>query len=288
MLVVENNRTHVQWRAADAVNPISYGGEVVIVFDPGKTNMAMIIGTPDGTVLNHIEFSGNNRGNGPVMDTTIYCNEVKEFLRKYLQKARIWFVATEATILKKGRDYYHSNQVLNEVRANLLQFFLSEYGIHVEEINNWSWKSHILPEGYRSQKFKGSKKWFHDVNPTSPYNFYFNADMTDCVCIYWYVVEYMCTNYTMICNRSEVAISQYKYTIVPKSFSTGSKVTVVQFNNVFSLAQNIAYYTNRILHSFVMEVPVDCFELKDIYGNVQMFEKGNLWDKTVKVVVCRT
>lgn len=287
MLVVENNKTHVQWRTADVVNPLSYGGEVVVVFDPGKTNMAMIVGTPNGTILNHLEFSGNNRGNGPVMDTTLYCNEVKEFLRKYLSNVRIWMAATEATILKRGCNHYHSNQVLNEIRANLLQFFLEEFNVHVEEINNWSWKSHILPEGYRSNKFKGSKKWFHDINPTSPYNFYFNADMTDCVCIYWYVVDYMCKTYTMICNRNEVAVCPYKYTIVPKDFPTGEKVTVVQYNGTFGLSANLAYYANRILHSFVMEVPTSCFELKDIYTNAQMFEKGNLWDKAVKVVVCR-
>lgn len=288
MLVVENNTNFVNWTTAGVVNPITYGGEVVIVFDPGKTNMAMIIGTPDGTVLNHLEFSGNNRGSGPTMNTTLYCNEVQEFLRQYLKHAKLWCVATEATILKKGQNYYHSNQVLNEVRATLLQFFYTEYGVRVEEINNWSWKHFVLPEGYRSQKFKGSKKWFNDMNPSSPYNFYHNADMTDCYCIYLYVVANLCSTYKMICNRDEVAITPYKYSIIPKSFDTGDKVTKAFYNNRFSLSANLAYYTNRILHSYELVVPADCFELKDIYANARMFDKGNLWDKEVKVVACRT
>ena len=288
MLIVENNTTFVEWGLADDVNPLAYGGELVIVFDPGKTNMAMIVGTPTGTVLNHLEFSGNNRGNGTPMDTTLYCRQVQEFLRKYLTNARLYCVAVEQTILKKGTSAgYHSNQVLNEIRANLLQFFFTEYGIRVEEINNWSWKHAMLPEGYRSQSFKGSKKWILDKNPTSPYAFYFNADMTDCLFIYMYVCTHLCKNYMMICNRRESAVAPYHYSIVPKTFNLGDKITNVTYNNTFDLWSNMAFYVNRIMHTFAMLVPVDKLELSNIYGKAQLFEKSNMWDKEVYLVVAR-
>ena len=287
MLVVENNQTYVQWSTADIVNPISYGGEVVIVFDPGKTNMAMIVGTPTGQVLNALEFSGNNRGKGTPMDTTLYCQEVQEFLRRYLQNARLYCVAVEQTILKKGQSFYHSNQVLNEIRANLLQFFNTEYNIRVDEINNWSWKFAILPEGYRSQYFKGSKKWLEDTNPQSPWVQYFNADMTDCLCIYMYVCSHLCKNYMMICNRRENPIVEYTYSFLPKSMKLGDTITQVTYNKTFDFYNNMAFYVNRILHTFSMLIPTDAVELKDIYGRTQFFEKTNLWDKEVQVVVCR-
>ena len=52
MLVVERNTTFVQWGIGDDVHPLEYAGDVVIAFDPSKSNMAMIVGTPDGTILN--------------------------------------------------------------------------------------------------------------------------------------------------------------------------------------------------------------------------------------------
>lgn len=180
MLVVERNKTFVTWSAGDVVHPLDYTGDVVITFDPSKTNMAMVIGTPEKDVLNVLEFSGNNRGRGPAMDTTLYCEQVKQFLGQYLVRANLYKVGIEKTILPRGqKSHYHSVTVLNEIRSSLLSFFLERFQMKVIEINNWSWKSAILPEGYRSQSEKGSKRFFKTYMPDSEYSKYYEADVTD-------------------------------------------------------------------------------------------------------------
>lgn len=284
MLVVENNQRFIQWGVEGTVSPLAYTGDTVITIDPGKTNMAMVVGTPDGTVLDTVEFSGNNRGSATPMDTSRYCYEVQAYLKRYLTHARLYTVAMEQTILKHGVNYYHSNQVLNEIRSTIISFFLSEYGVRVEEINNWSWKHAILPEGYRSQKEKGSKRWFRDCFPDSPYNNYYHADMTDCLCIYMYVCQYLCKNYSMICNKKEEPIVKYDFSIFPSTFSTGDKITVVTYNDLYGVYNNLAFYANRILHGFCMEVPAKDLEMRDIYTRSMLFTSNNIWDNRVKLV----
>ena len=96
------------------------------------------------------------------MDTTVYCEEVRQFLKQYLVNANIYFVGVEQAITKKGMEHHHSNMVLTEIRGNILNFFLDQYNVRVTEINNWSWKAGVLPKGYRGKFEKGSKKWFQD------------------------------------------------------------------------------------------------------------------------------
>lgn len=286
MLVVENNTNAVNWGINGAVNPLIYGGDVVVVFDPSKTNMAMLLGTPDGTILNTIEFSGNNRRSGPTMDTTQYCQEVRAFLKRYLAKAHIYMVAVEQAIHKKGFEYYTSNMVLTEIRANILNFFREIYGIEVIEINNWSWKHATLPEGYRGQFQKGSKKFFQDKMPNSPYAHYFEADMTDCICIYWYLLSQKCGSYVMLCNRSETAIVDFEYAIYPDSGYT-DQLKEVTYNDAYSIEDNIAFYVNRLSKPFALTVPVNKLSMEQIYKSATFFENKDIFTKNVKVVACR-
>lgn len=181
MLIVENNAKTYTWEYGDAVTPVNYFGEVVIAIDPSKTNMAVFLGTPSGEPISAIEFSGNNRRRGPAMDTTQYCFEVRKFLTEYLQNVSVYLVGIEQAITKQGNKYHHSDMVLKEIRGAILNYFLEEYGVKVIEVNNWSWKFAVLPEGYRGKFDKGSKKFFERNMPQSPFTYYFEADMTDCI-----------------------------------------------------------------------------------------------------------
>lgn len=287
MLVVENNTTFFNWGIGGTVKPLEYGGEVVVVFDPSKTNMAMVIGTPRGDIITTFEFSGNNRKRGPAMDTTQYCMEVREFLSKLFQNVNLYTVAIEQAILKKGNNYYHSSMVLTEIRSNLLNFFIEHFGIRVLEINNWSWKSHVLPQGYRSQSEKGSKRYYLTYFPDSPYSHYFEADMTDCLCIFKYVIDNFCSNYTMFCNRVETCIVQTECWYCPSTTPLENSMPAVTFNDRYSIKDNLSYYTNRLTKPFVMKVPLELVELSDIYGHVSGFSLDNCDDEFVKVVCKR-
>lgn len=291
MLIVENNDAGRFWTIGDPVSQLSYAGEVVVAFDPSKSNMAMVVGTPEGTILNVLEFSGNNRKRGPAMDTTDYCNEVRSFLSEYLRDVRLYCVGVEQAIQKKGNEFYHSSMVLTEIRGNLLNFFLEKFNVKVIEINNWAWKHTILPQGYRQKYGKGSKKWFTECMPESPYAYFFEADVTDCICIYWYMIQKQCANYTIYCDRFEVCNIPYKYCYMPwnsgENVQSKTRQQEVLFNNRFSLEENIAYYVNRILGMFYFYIDVDDIPTKSIYGKSVGFLFSSIEDTKVKVVVCR-
>lgn len=287
MLVVEKNTTFVNWSLGSSVNPMEYAGDVVVVFDPSKSNMAMIVGTPKGDILNALEFSGNNRKQGPAMDTTVYCNEVRAFLKMYLSKVSLYCVAVEQAITPKNGGFHHSSMVLTEIRGNLLNFFLEEFGITVIEVNNWSWKHAILPEGFRSPFEKGSKKWFLKYMPNSPFAHYFEADMTDCICIFWYIISTKCSGYKCYCDRLEKCDSELMYFYTTLSNNITDDMEEVVFNNRFSIQDNMNYYANRILSYFYMKVPIDMLEVADLYGKSVSFELADLGSDSVKVVAKR-
>lgn len=287
MLVVEQNGLPIPWGIGSEIHPLEYGGDIVIAFDPSKTNMAMVIGTPTGTVLNILEFSGNNRKRGPAMDTTQYCAEVRSFLAEYLKSANIYLVGVEQAVMYKGMQHYHSQMVLTEIRGNLLNFFREQLLITVIEVNNYSWKSAILPQGYRGQHQKGSKKYFEDYLPDSPYTRYFEADVTDCLCIYQYLCSTRCNSYSLYCNRIEQSLTGYSYSFVPVDSTVGAELQDVVFNKMFSLDDNLAYYTNRLLGSFCMQVDMSVINISDIYGKSLCFSESNLQDSKVKVVAVR-
>ena len=287
MLIVERNTNFVNWQLGDPVHAMEYAGDVIIVFDPSKTNMAMVIGTPDGTILNTIEFSGNNRKRGPAMDTTRYCLEVRHFLSEYLKNANIYLVGIEQAITKKGMEHHHSNMVLTEIRSNMLNFFLETYNIKVIEINNWSWKFAILPEGFRSKYEKGSKKFFQKHMPDSPYTYYFEADMTDCICMYWYLVKKHCATYTCYCNQIEPCNIEYMYYYVSATNNMTDDMRQVTFNSRFSICDNLDYYINRIIGNFYMFVDIDKLDVKDVYNKSFAFKLEDIDNNQVKVVARR-
>jgi len=187
---------------------------------------------------------------------------------------------------KQGTNYHHSNMVLTEIRSNILNFFLEQFNIKVIEVNNWSWKFAVLPECYRSKYEKGSKKWFVNTMPDSPYSHYFEADMTDCICIYWYLVSKKCANYTCYCDRYESSSAEYMFFYAPLDSSVTADAREVTYNPRFSIEENLNYYVNRIFTPVYMKVDLSD-DLSDVYGHAFGFEFSNVLDKTVKVVARR-
>lgn len=287
MLVVEHNEIFYDWSQGGEVTPLDYAGDVVVAIDPSKTNLAMVVGDPTGQILSTIEFSGNNRKKGPVMDTTAYCHELRLFLKDYLSKVSIYMVGVEAAITKHGTQYHHSDTVLKEIRGELLGFFMDTFNIRAIEVNNWSWKSHVLPQGYRSQSEKGSKRYYQTYFPNSPYSYYFEADMTDCLCIYKYLVDTQCCGYRIMCNRIERCNIAYSYTYVPTSYEGLACFPEYTFNPNYTIDENVGFYINRSMKPFTIKVPIDVTTLDSIYAGSRFFELSNLQDKEVFLVARR-
>lgn len=302
MLVVFDNKVHTNWTPGTPTGTLPYKGEIVISIDPSKSNFALLIGTGEPleladflnnniprSIVKTIEFSGNNRKRGPVMDTTLYCEEIRQFLYSYLKDARIKLVSVEQAITKRGASASHiSNMALTEIRSNILNFFLEKFGIRVLEINNWAWKHAILPEGYRGQQQKGSKLWFQRYAPDSHFVSYFESDMTDCICVYLYTVLKFCSQQSLFCSTAEPKLNDYTYSFVPASLDTKRHYTTFQFNPKFSLVENLNYYANRTTSDFTLELTWDVPTLEDLYTKCGFMKWAAINEEKVKVVVCRS
>lgn len=286
MLLVIRNEIVREWTIGSEVEPLNISGEVVVVFDPSKTNMACIIGTPTGKILETLEFSGNNRRKGPVQDTTVYCAEVRAFLQEYLKNARVYMVAVEAAITKKGMNHHHSNMVLTEIRGNILNFFQECYGVRPIEVNNWTWKAAILPQGFRSQSEKGSKRYFQTYFPEDPMSNYFEADMTDCFCIFLYVTKKFCAGYALTCNIAEPCNYEYTYAIIPTRLSL--ELMEASFNERYTLKENLNYFVNRVPEGFTIVVPLSKLEMStDNLQRCKYFELQDIDCTEVRLYVRR-
>lgn len=289
MLVVYNNYKTLYVDRGTLVEPLDYSGDVVIAMDPSKTNFAMLIGTPEEEIIEIVEFSGNNRGRGPTEDTTLYCAELKHFLKQYLRNVKLYVVGIEAVITVKGKTpdkvSHISNIVLNEIRSAVLSFFLEEYGITPTQVNNWSWKHHELPEGYRHPYEKYSKKYLMDTDPTNPLCAYFNEDATDAYFIYKYLVHTMCTTYTVYCNQVESKLHEYSIAITEVGSIYASDLREVLYNNLFSIEENATFYANRIKDGCYFKAPIDAIPIEMIYKCAQCMSDEIIDSQEAWVVV---
>lgn len=254
------------FKNGDPVPDLKYVGQLVMTIDPSKTNCAVVLGTPAGEVLSILEMSGNNWSAGPVEDTTEYCSEIKEFLKEYVSKAEMYRIGLEQAITKKGMNHHHSNMVLTEIRGALLNFFWESYRLTKDdvEVNNWTWKSHVLPEGYRSQNEKGSYRYFWQYLGDKSYVDYYEADVTDCLCIFKYITRQTRDTYRIACQQIEKSVNDHTIAIMPDwADQLGNRD--FEYNPSFTVEQNAAYYANRTRKSGIAPIDVSRIPLETLY-----------------------
>lgn len=261
-----------EYSSGDKVPDLKYTGQVVMAIDPSKTNCAVVIGDPGGEIISIVEMSGNNWSAGPVEDTTQYCSEVREFLREYLKPADVYAIGLEKAITKKGMMHHHSNMVLTEIRGALLNLFWEEYKLKKEdvEVNNWTWKHEILPEGYRSQSEKGSVRYFSEYLHDNTYAYYFAADVTDCVCIYKYLTNKTKNNYQIACREVEEKHNDFKYAVMP-AWADALGNREFEYNPSFTAEQNAIYFANRSHKNGIAKVDISRLSIDEIYSKSSGF-----------------
>ena len=278
MQVQINLNQPFEFRAGQKLKPFNFCGDIVVAVDPGKTNMAMTVGTPFGTQLCILQF----RAPGHAYDTSDYCHDFKDFLTRYFAGCNFAHFGIEQAISKKGMNHHHSSMVLTEIRANLIDLAFTLTGAKPIEINNWAWKYAILPDGMRSQSEKGSARFLPDV-----YRRYGNADVTDAICMYRYIVEKHCGPYVIFPNRSEQPLSSYKVFIVPMGSKVASTARRFQYEKALSLEENCVFFANRTWEKGVTVVDVDSLSLDEMYKYATGFVPANS-GKAVEVVVVRS
>lgn len=240
MRVTKNCTNTFYFHYGDYVEPLECDEPVLVVSDPSKQNMALLVGTLYKKKVIY-EFSGKD-DNDRAIDTVDYCMEIREFMTKLLCKCRILEFSQEEAIDKKGLQYFKSSLVLRDVRAFSIVTSLDLTGKKPYFINNWSWKSDILPDGYRSQKEKGSVRYLADF--VDPVYATYSDDVTDVICMYLHRRKAWLKNSKIFCVKQEATNTEYKYFITDRSHVTNN-MTEFRYNSKFSLIDNLNYFTNR-------------------------------------------
>ena len=250
-------------------------GNFVVAIDPSKTNLAFVTGNERGVVYEWVELSGKG------CDTTAYCNDLMNFMADYLSNGTVTVAGVEQAVMYEGMKYYHSQMVLTEIRANILQGFLQRFNIKIHEINNYAWKGAILPDGYRGRKEKGSLRFLAEKGLTG-----ITDDVSDAICIYFYLNRFVEEPEVLNCTYEEEPLYEYDYAIVPDNFNIADLHEVFIGNGSVSLKGNAAYFLNRTNASgFAFTYPVTSLTLDDIYNGNSHVNSPTL--DTVKVVVAR-
>ena len=254
---------------------LNYKGNFVVAIDPSKTNLGLVVGNDRGAVYEWVELSGKG------CDTTEYCNDLMDFIEDYLSNGTIIVAGVEQAVMYKGMNYYHSQMVLTEIRANILQGFLQRFKIKIHEINNYAWKGAILPDGYRGRSEKGSLRYLKERGLDG-----ISDDVSDAICIYFYITRFVDEPEMLRCTYEEESLCKYSYAIVPENFVVSDLKDNFEGNGDISLKGNIAYFINRVVsNGFAFTYPVTSLTLDDIYcGNIRV-DSPNL--EKVKVVVAR-
>lgn len=245
----------IEFSAGNKVSPFQYGGEVIVAVDPSKTNMAMAVGDPWGVVLTYVEISGKG------CDTTEYCTDFMDFISQYLSLTHPIVFGEEQAVSYKGMQYHVSQMVLTEIRANLLQMIKSRFSLKPIEINNWTWKHAILPEGYRGQKEKGSKRYLEQFGFTGV-----TDDVTDAICMYLFLQKNQPKKPEPFCDHSEPCVLKHDiYIYSSDAINLPDGFWTFKYNPKFSLEDNVNYYVNRSRGNGYLLVPASALTLDDIY-----------------------
>lgn len=227
---------------------------VLIASDPSKKNYAMVIGSIYGEIICMYEFSAYYSESN-IEQTNDYCDDVEDYLNKLLSNYNISAFGKEKTILKKGAEYYKSVVVLEAVSKTLQDVARTTTGVNPNEINNWSWKSDQLPDGYRGKTIdskyavkyerqgkavKGSYVYLCEQNPFVED---LSDDLTDVIMIYRYMINNKGSS-CICCAENESTKYNYNYTLMDKSKVPPNAVKFI-YNKTYSLEKNCNYFVNR-------------------------------------------
>lgn len=268
------------WHKGDMPQKVLTNKEpVVIIVDPSKSNMAILVGSVYGEIIEIIEVAGKEDDNSTRMNTTEYCDEFREFLITRYGKLNIARFYQEQAILKKGMEYYHSSVVLMEVRSLLIDVSMELTGQYSHEINNLTWKANVLPKELRKRDVKkGSKIYLKQID--SKYQ-NMTDDVTDAICMYMYVLKTYYKDEIVICADSEKCDYKYKYLITAKDRykAVGRNF---KYNNRFSLEENMNYVMNRVHSMCYTDINIDDIEIEYTYSNLKDI---TTYDKELRLIL---
>jgi hypothetical protein len=274
----------------------SYGGKkILIAIDSSKSNSAIVVGDVNGNVLDDYEISGK----GSETDVYDLCAVARKQLRSLFQGAEILMVGIEDIITKKsetskngksgGLNYHESRYKITAIFDNFIFLFEDSFGVRPKRINNWEWKSHILPEEYRKQTHhKGSKDWFDDLNNRWSGR---KDDVTDAVCIYTYLYKFIfkTSGVKIVYELKATAPAKYEYDtmLVPVRTPIPDNVKEFVIDNSDTLEHNLDTIANSIEEGGmgILKVKTTVIPLDWIYSNRLRFSNQCTYNRTEDEII---
>ncbi len=262
----------------------------MVAIDSSKRNSAFTVGDMSGNVLDWWEFNGANDGTS-LEDTLNLCKVQRNVLYSIFQGARVNLVGIENIITKNqpgvrnGMTEHESRFKITAVFMSFISFFQDQFNITPELINNWSWKSTVLPEKYRSHSVgKGSLAYFKDMK--SPYG-NCSDDVTDSICIF----KYMCIIHNIVhayrITNAQIEKCKTKIYLVQKDRKLKHVPVLFVYNPDLTFKQNTIVMGNQIKDEQVGIAIVKTTDMlmEDIY----MYCAGefNEYEEFLKLVVRR-
>lgn len=271
----------------------TYSGQNILVsIDSSKSNTAMFVWDEYGYPIDDYEISGA----GSDIDVYDLCWQTRIELEKLFSGSHILRVGIEDIITKKesgykGLDIHQSRYKITAVFDNLIFFFQTYHNQTPRRINNWEWKSHVLPEEYRTKDHKkGSKDWCVALG-----NRWANRkdDVTDAYCIGLYLLMTEKIESVYKLDSTEPAKCKYDYGIFPIQFPVPANAKNFLIKNNDTLMHNIETIANRVKDKQpgCVKVPIELLTIEDVYSDKLKFNSTYKFDRDadeVLVVVYRS
>lgn len=232
-MMILKNGMQVDEYSADYV-----GQKIVIGIDSSKSDTAIAVGDAYGNIIADYEI----RGGGKATDVYDLCAFTRKQMKKLFDGADIQLVGIEDIITKKEKGYkgieiHQSRYKITAVFDNFLFTFEEFFGIRPIRVNNWDWKSTILPEEYRKRTHdKGSKDWFADLGNRWAGR---NDNVTDSVCILMYLYKRHKVKPIYTIKETAPNNASYEFMIVPSSFPTNETVREFAILNNDTIEHNV-------------------------------------------------
>lgn len=253
------------------IQPCYQGKELIIAIDSSKTNTGITVGDKYGRELDVFDINGSKDGTSE-QDVLLLCQKQRKALYEILYGSKPIIVGIENIITKKygdrisGIDVHESRFKITSIFMSFIFLFQDKFNITPELVNNWTWKSTVLPQEFRTKEHhKGSLDYFKAIG--SPYRAY-TDDATDSVCIF----RYLCKEHNVKENGIEISepeVMGQSHCI--KIVSVKREVTSVYikfiYNKILSLEQNCIVIANTIKQKELGYADVDTEDIKleDIY-----------------------
>ena len=249
--------------------PLYSNKKIIVAIDSSKTNSALVVGDTMGHILDDFEISG---GGGKV-DVFDLCRDTRTQLKNLFRGADILLVGIEDIITKNERGYkgieiHQSRAKITAVWNNFIFFFDEFFGIMPILVNNWAWKSHVLPEEYRTKNHaKGSKDWFQSIGNQWADR---KDDVTDAVCIYIYLRQVMNIKPIYEIKEIQPPTHAYEYALYPCTLALSDKMKTFEIANNGTLEHNIGTMSNMLEDNQVgyVKVPIESIPLTWLYSDV--------------------